>query len=86
MELENNNLPKKNHQFSIQSNHLQKHRLTRSKNGGKVEEERSAVSFEEVVQRKDDIVIVGHFGSSLDSQPPKTTEIVLAKTVLSSPI
>ena len=59
---------------ALNKTYLQKHRLTRSKNGGNLDEERSVVSFEELPRRlsKDDIIIVGHLGSSLDSQSART--------------
>ena len=56
---------------------LQKHRLTRSKNGGENYDERVAVSFEEPGTRnKDDIGTVSHLGSSLDSQPVRSSDSI----------
>ena len=56
---------------------LQKHRLTRSKNGGENYDERGAVSFEEPgLRNKDDIGTVSHLGSSLDSQPLRSFDSI----------
>ena len=56
---------------------LQKHRLTRSKNGGENYDERGAVSFEEPGSRnRDDIGTLSHLGSSLDSQPVRSSDSI----------